>query len=188
MVQGKWLETPRVVQKFFAGRKVSQVRVQFPTGKIVPDYTVMTLVDWVMMFAVTAEGKIVLIQEYRAGVNKVTWTTPAATCETGESPLETARRELLEETGYGAEEWLQLGAQRHAHESNCDSGPTLFLARNCRKTGDQKTGDSEKIDVHLLDAAEVVEMVRDGRIQDMASCLAILLGLKELDRLEDTGF
>ena len=86
-----------------------QDRVRLPNGTIIEDYNVLEYPDWVNIVAITPEGMAVLIRQYRHGIRAVHFELPAGVCEAGDSgPEETARRELLEETGYGGGDWSPL--------------------------------------------------------------------------------
>ena len=86
-----------------------QDRVRLPNGTIIEDYNVLEYPDWVNIVAITPEGMAVLVRQYRHGIRAVHYELPAGVCEASDpGPEETARRELLEETGYGGGDWSLL--------------------------------------------------------------------------------
>lgn len=88
---------------------VREERVQLPNGNEIPNYYVFEYPDWVNVIAVTVDGKYVFERQYRHAVGLVSYELCAGVCEPDDaSPLEAARRELLEETGYGNGEWEEL--------------------------------------------------------------------------------
>src|SRR5574339_440912 len=71
--------------------------------------TILEFNSWANIFALTPREEVVLIQQYRHGVQEVLWEIPGGVVDDGEDPLEGAQRELLEETGYTAAQFIQVG-------------------------------------------------------------------------------
>ena len=83
-------------------------QVRLPDGRINPEFYVLEYPDWVNVIAITEDGMFVLERQYRHGLGKTCYEIPAGVIENGETPLEAAKRELQEETGYGEGEWETL--------------------------------------------------------------------------------
>lgn len=119
--------------------------------------------DWMNVIPVTEEGKIVCVHQYRHGTEEVSLEIPGGVIDEGESPLDAAHRELVEETGYEAESIEQIGvvAPNPAIQNNrCYT----FLARNVRRVRDQNLDAMEDIAVELIDPADVPALIASGRI------------------------
>ena len=105
-----------------------QDEVMLTNGRIIDDYYVWEFPPWINVIAVTTEHQIVLIRQYRHGIGKVFYELPAGVHDkAGESLLESAKRELLEETGFGGGlwcKWMELSANP-ALQNNIT---TTFLA------------------------------------------------------------
>ena len=111
-------------------------------GKIVFPYYAIERPDVVYVVALTKIGDLVLVNQYKNGVKKVILELPAGFIDKGEKPEEAAKRELLEETGYSAKEFLKLG------EFNSGSGLSriinyFFLAKYAKKTAEQNLDENE---------------------------------------------
>ena len=76
-------------------------RLELPDGRIMPEYYVLEYPDWVNVIAITKDGKFVMERQYRHALRVEEFELPCGVMEKGESPLEAAKRELLEGTGYG---------------------------------------------------------------------------------------
>ena len=138
--------------------------LDLPNGKRIPNYHVLEYPDWVIVIALTPDDKMVLVQQYRHGIGKVSFELTAGVCEkTDPSYLETARRELLEETGYGGGEWslfTVLSANPATH-SNLSS---TYLARNVTKVASPSLDEGEVLSAHLFEKKEVLELLRRDEI------------------------
>ena len=109
--------------------------VELPNGHVLDPYHVIEQPDWVAALALTHDGKIVLVEEYRHGCGQIVIELPGGTADKpGEPTLETVKRELLEETGFAADEWHALGsfftnAPRFTNRVHCflalDAGEVL---------------------------------------------------------------
>jgi len=119
--------------------------------------------DWVNVTAITPEGKIVLVRQYRFGVDKVTTEIPGGILDPGETSKEAAIRELREETGYTSDKWTCLGPvePNPAFQTNlCHQ----WLAEEATKTHARDLDDGEDITVLTLTLEEVREEIKSGRL------------------------
>ncbi len=125
---------------------------------------------WVNVVARTPEGDFVLVRQFRFGTREVTLEIPGGLVDAGEDPAETARRELLEETGYSAGRLVPLATiePNPAFQSNlCRQ----FLAEDCVRTHEPALDPGEDIAVELMSADQVRAAVRDGAIRhSLALC------------------
>lgn len=119
--------------------------------------------DWVNVVPVTPDNKIVLIRQFRHGIEEVTLEIPGGMVDELESPLSTARRELLEETGYEAEELIHIGTVA-PNPAILDNHCHTFLARNARYVTEPKMDGSEDIQVEVVDAGQVPRLIATGQI------------------------
>jgi len=118
-------------------------------------------------------GRLVLIRNYRVAVGGWLWELPAGTMEPGEPPIDTARREVEEETGYRPARIEPLG-RFYTSPGFCDEDMHVFVAGGLDHVG-QKLEPHESIEVSVLGRDEVFEMIDDGRIRDGKTIAALLL-------------
>ena len=118
------------------------------------------------------DGAVLLERQFRYPFGRTFLELPAGKREEGEPPLETAKRELLEETGYVAREWSRIGIV-HTTVAFTDEGIDLFVARGLEFRG-QQLDQGEFLETLKVPFDEAVEMVRDGRITDSKTSVALL--------------
>ena len=126
----------------------------------------------VAILALTDDRQLLLERQYRYPPRREFIEIPAGKLEPGEPHLDTAKRELLEETGYEAGEWTRLCVVDTAI-GYTDERIELFLARKLIKKT-QKLDPGEFLEIFLLPFDDAFEMVRDGRITDVKTVAAIL--------------
>lgn len=126
----------------------------------------------VAILALTGDGRLVMERQYRYPLARDFLEIPAGKVEAGEPRLATAQRELQEETGYAASEWTRLTVLHNAIAYS-DEGIELYLARGL-SLGERRLDEEEFLEVLLLPVGEALEMVRDGRITDVKTMLALL--------------
>lgn len=80
-------------------------KVELPTGAIIDEYYVLEYPDWVNTIAITKDGMFVFVRQYRYAIGKTVNELCAGVIEKGEDPMAAARRELMEETGFGGGNW-----------------------------------------------------------------------------------
>ena len=119
------------------------------------------------------DGSILLERQFRYPHAREFIEVPAGKLEPNEPHLETAKRELLEETGYAADEWTHLTVI-HTAIAYTDEAIDIFLARKLRKLREAALDAGEFVDTLVVPFAEAIAMVRDGRITDAKSVAALL--------------
>ena len=156
--------------------------VKLPTGVENPEFYVLEYPDWVNVIAITKEGEFVMIRQYRHGLGETRYELCAGVSEEGEDPVESARRELYEETGYGGGEW-QLWMTISANPSTTNNLTHCYLATGVERVSTQHLEATEDITVHLLTEAEVKELLVNDEIRQalMAAPLWKYFALKGTD-------
>lgn len=124
-------------------------------------------------------GRVCLLHQYRHPADGWVWEVPAGKMDPGETPEDSARRELEEEAGVLAEQWQPLGAVLTA-PAFTDERIHLFLARASAGAPTQHA-PGEVLTVHWLAAEEALRMAREDEIQDGKTLAALLRGLPLLD-------
>jgi 8-oxo-dGDP phosphatase len=156
-------------------------RLQLPSGGIIENFYLFEYPDWVNVIALTKQKEVVMIRQYRHGIKKVAFEIPAGVHEHGESLMDSAKRELLEETGFGNgrwEEWMQLSANP-AIQSNITH---TFIAWDVERIDAQALEPTEEITVHLLPLHEVKALILKGEMVQslhLAPLLKLLMLLEE---------
>ena len=150
--------------------------VQLADGRVVEDFSTIELPDYVVVVALTPDGRVVVERNYKHGPRRVCLNLPAGYLERGEEPLAAARRELLEETGYAAEEWLSLGGFANDGNRGCGTG-FFYLARGARRVAQPDAGDLEEMAVELMGLDELVRAVRRGEVAVLSIAAAIGLAV-----------
>jgi ADP-ribose pyrophosphatase len=147
-------------------------------GQEAPFY-VLESPDWVNVIPLTEKEEVVLIRQFRFGLNETTVEIPGGIVDTGLTPLEAGRKELLEETGYASDHWEYLGFV-HPNPAFLNNRCHTFLARNARKTAETALEESEEIEVVLFPFREVKDLIRGGFIRhSLVICAFYWLELKE---------
>lgn len=162
--------------------RVHAETVETPEGRRVENFYQVEQADFVLMFVEDEEGRALMLRTYKHGPRRVSQTFPAGALNPGEDPLVAAKRELLEETGYAAEDWTALGSYVvQGNQRGCVCH--MFHARNARKVTEADSGDLEEMRLELLSRAELIAAAAEG---DYALLPVIgLLGAVLLPELRD---
>jgi ADP-ribose pyrophosphatase len=116
---------------------------------------------------------VVLIRQYRHPVGGHIWEIPAGTLEPGEDPLDCARRELTEETGFSADSFEKIG-EIVPVPGYSDERIHLFVASGL-SSGTQQLDEGEWLEVHQFPFSEAIGMVQKGKIQDGKTITGLIL-------------
>lgn len=119
--------------------------------------------DWVNVIAVTREKEVVVIDQFRHGSGEITTEIPSGLIDNGELPIIAAKRELLEETGFSSDEWIELGVSR-PNPALQNNSIFHFLALNCVKTDETSFDEHESIVTRTVPFEEVRWLIETGAI------------------------
>jgi len=125
-----------------------------------------------VMLPVLADGRILLERQFRLAAGRRLWELPAGTVDPGETPLQTARRELEEETGYLAKSWRKL-LEFYPSPGFVAEKMTLFLASGLRPGAPRLEAD-EQITVHPFSLPELLAMIGKRKIVDGKTIVGVL--------------
>lgn len=177
-------ERPLTEDVVWTGRifNVDRLQVQLPDGRTaIRD--VVRHPGAVAIVALTDEGRICLVRQYRTALGRVTVEIPAGKLDPGEDPLECASRELLEETGMIAEKIAYLTTIATS-DGFTDELIHIYMATGLSFSKSSPDAD-EFINVDLVEVGELVDAVLDGRIEDAKTVVGALLCDAISRRLED---
>jgi len=148
------------------GKKVRREVVEHPGG--------------VCIVAVTKENKVLLVRQFRYTIKEELLEIPAGKLEKGEDPFECAVRELSEETGYTANEWIDLGV---IYPSAGVYSETLYqyLALDLLP-GEMHPDDNELLSVEEVDINELIELIMANKMRDAKTIIGVLKAKNHLER------
>ena len=160
----KWeiLESEYLIRRPWLTARRDHVRL--PDGVENKEYYVLEYPDWVNVIAITVDGKFVMERQYRHGLQWTGYEICAGVCESGENPLEAAKRELWEETGFGGGEW-RLQMTISANTSTMTNLCHCFVATGVERISEQHLEATEDISVHLLTVDEVRNLLVGNEIR-----------------------
>lgn len=126
-----------------------------------------------VMMAVDARQRILLVRQYRLPADAYLWELPAGRLDPGEKPLQAAKRELVEETGYRARTWKKL-VSFYASPGYVQERMTIFVATDLTE-GQATPMEDERIETRWFTRREITDMIRTGKLQDAKTMLGFLL-------------
>jgi len=126
-----------------------------------------------VMMAVDEKKRVLLVRQYRLTAGKNLWELPAGRLDPGEKPLQAAKRELIEETGYRARIWRKL-ASFWVSPGYVQERMTIFLATDLT-AGPATPMDDEQIEAHWFTRKELQEMIRGGKIEDAKTIIGFFM-------------
>jgi 8-oxo-dGTP pyrophosphatase MutT (NUDIX family) len=122
---------------------------------------------------IDADGNTYLVGQYRYPLNEYSWEIPEGGCPLGTDPLDSAKRELKEETGLEARRWTQI-ARIHTSNSATDEEGFIYIAEDLIQ-GDHEPEETEDLQVRKIPLTEAVRMVMNSEITDSISMAALLM-------------
>src|SRR5512147_1432052 len=129
----------KVLESSYFRPRLRLDKVELPNGKFL-DATIFEFRSWANVVALTEKNEVVLIKQYRHGVQEVLWEIPGGVVEDEEDPLVGVKRELIEETGYTAREFIQV-AKLYPNPALQTNSMYCFLALGAEKVSGQDLDD-----------------------------------------------
>lgn len=159
-----------LTNKFFKVRKNKCLTAR---SKIIKEYYVKEGRGSAMIFTITPDQRVIVEEQYRHGIRKISFDLPCGQIEKGESPLKAAKRELLEETGYQAKIWILLGKLAY-NPASSEEYLYIFLAQNLINQGTKKNQEkNEEMKLHFISLDELENYVVQQKIS-CALCVAAI--------------
>ena len=153
-----------------------------PDGEVIEPFYVLECPPWVNVVALTHEGEVVLVRQYRPGSQTITLELPGGAANPDDpTPLHAIRRELREETGYGGGDFVELGAL-WPNPASQNNAVHSFLATGVERIAATEPDDSEFLDVVQLPLDEVIALARNGGLAHALHVAALFLALSRLDQ------
>lgn len=152
---------------------------ELPNGKIMPAYYVCEYPTWSTVFALTKDNKVVMVKQYRHGLDVISIETPGGVVDEGEEPKDAIARELKEETGYVAEKIEFLG-KISANPATTNNYMHMFLATGCEEVHDQSLDETEDVEVVVYSIDEVKQLIKENRIVQSLHMTCIIYAFAKL--------
>lgn len=187
------MQVPKLIKERilheFAGKKILERTFQFPDGTtsvfyVGSNYVGSSRATAVIIFALTLDNKVIVVRQFRYGANEVVWELPGGNIEDREQAEETAKKELLEETGFVPGEIIPLGGPIWFDPGSLTVRYLPFLALDCQKIREPNLEETEIMETVLVPLDKWVQMIFRGGVCDAKTIATTLLALSRLDPME----
>lgn len=158
---------------------VEDHQVQLNNGKIIEDWSWVITPDFVNLIAITTENKFLCLRHPKYAIEGTTLAPIGGYIEPNENPLDAAKRELVEESGFSSDEWIELGNFVVDSNRGCAKG-YFYLAKNAVKICEPTEIDIENPQVIFLTKEEVKKALENGEFKVISYALNIALALNKI--------
>lgn len=156
--------------------RVEYHTVALPDGRVIEPWPWVITPDFVNIVAVTADERYVCFRQNKYAIEGTSLAVVGGYLEPGEEPLAAAQRELREESGYEAADWVQLAA--FPVDANRGAGNAhFFLARGARRVAEPIVDDLEEQELLLLTRGEVAAALAAGEVKTLPWAAVLALAL-----------
>lgn len=163
---------------------VENHKVKLPNGRIIPDWSWIIIPDAVIILPRTCEEKFLCFRQTKYAIDGISLAPVGGMIEKDEQPLEAAKRELLEEMGYKAPEWVNLGS--HILDPNRGIATIhLFLALNAYKVTEPNSDDLEDQELLLMGWDDLEIAYRNGAFKILSWSAVVAMSLNFLMNIND---
>jgi ADP-ribose pyrophosphatase len=134
-----------------------------PRTGIEHEFYIIESRDWVNIIPITEDQKVVMVKQYRHGSKEITLEIPGGLMDLGDTPEKAAARELLEETGYQARKYVEVGVVS-PNPAIFSNRCYTFLAQNAEKVMEPMPDQTEDIEVVLIPLQDIPQLIETGKI------------------------
>ncbi|MBI5381508.1 MAG: NUDIX hydrolase [Opitutae bacterium] len=152
-----------------------------PNGVTITPYYVMDEKEWVHIVAVDSQGLVLVTRQYRYATNVICAELPCGAAEEDELPLNAAKRELKEETGFEAADWSPLGVM-YANPARQTNRIHCYLARELHDSGHRTLDISEDIAFKFMSLPEIKRMIHSGEFGQALHIASFFLAAEHLNQ------
>jgi 8-oxo-dGTP pyrophosphatase MutT (NUDIX family) len=157
-------------------------KCEMPDGQVFPSFYVQEYPEWVNAFALTKDNRVIMVKQYRHGIEEIGIELPGGAAEKGETMEEAMRREIKEETGYVFGSYEYLG-KICANPSTTNNFMHMFLAKDGEKVGAPQLDHLEDLEVVLYSIEEVKQMLKENKIMQSLHVNCLFYALYKLGKL-----
>jgi ADP-ribose pyrophosphatase len=158
--------------------------VKLPDGGIIPDWAWLIIPSAAIVLALTADHKFLCFRQTKYAVEGTSLAPVGGMLEPNETPIEAAKRELLEEMGFEASEWINLGS--HILDPNRGIATMhLFLALNAKQVAEPNSDDLEDQELLFLSRNEIENALKAGEFKILAWSAVVAMSLNYLSASEN---
>ena len=143
-------------------REILGKKFELPDGSIADYEIIHSKVEVVTIVAFDENNSLILVKQFRPGIEKVIIEFPGGGCFKNESLIDSAKRELLEETGYITDDIIEVGS--YHVDSVSDTLYHAFLAKNCKKISKQELDKTEFIEIVSMSQLEYEQYFKENRL------------------------
>ena len=176
------LKWQKLASKYLVKEKWATLRVdtcKLQDGAIKDDYYVLEYPNWVNAVALTQDGRIILVRQYRYAADIISLEIPGGVMDGDESPETAIKRELLEETGYSFDT-CKLVATLYANPATSNNKTFTFLLTGGIKTHEQHLDEHEILNVEEYTVEEVKQLLTDNKIDQALHVAGLFYGLSAI--------
>jgi 8-oxo-dGTP pyrophosphatase MutT (NUDIX family) len=159
----KWKNTRKQIHTRGKIFTYYEVEAENQEGNLRGTFDLLEFGSWVNIIALDKQDRMILVEQYRIGSDQVMLEIPGGAIDQGEAPLEGAKRELLEETGYVSEEWVELG-KVDPNPAFMNNTCYTYLAKNCVDTGKQNLDHLEEIELKFVPVEDRYSLIQKEKI------------------------